>query len=248
MARIRHLSRAPITEAVIDIRVEPRPELLVQRLLDVVQAPEAPYYVKGPIVQGNFEATLALSGKTSTSAASEVVGVRLHSKDERYVMQWQRTGFTLSRLSPYEGWQPFLREARRLWLQYVGQAKPIRVVRLSTRYINQLRLPLVSGESFQNYFLELVDLPKGPPQAVEAFLQRFQLRDTQRDAQVLLSAALATEGQQVAAPVILDIDAIMTRVLAINSDELWDLLEQLHTLKNETFFGVITERTAELFE
>jgi len=50
---------------------------------------------------------------------------------------------------------------------------PRRVVRIATRFINNLQLPLEPGASFQTYIQKLVDIPEEAPQAVEAFFNGF---------------------------------------------------------------------------
>jgi len=248
VARPRHLSKAPITEAVIDLRVERAPELNFEVLGAMLRSADFGYYVKGPISTGSFEAKLTEGGKAEWTAASQPVGFRLHSRDEKYVAQWQLEGFTLSRLQPYPDWVTFVAEARRIWDTYQDRVKPTRITRLATRFINELRLPLAPGGSFQDYLEELVELPKAVPQEVEAFLQRFQVRDVNLNARVVLTAALADGRLDGKVPIIIDVDAIMERSLIPTDERLWEQLEQLHQLKNRVFFGVITEKTAEMYE
>jgi uncharacterized protein (TIGR04255 family) len=176
MAKPRRLPNAPITEAVIDIRVAPREQFGFEQLEKLSEQQDFGYYVKGPISTGSFEAVVSGSGGATWTADSKKVGVRLHSKDEKYVAQWQVGGFTLSRLKPYETWELFMGEAQRLWSIYQERISPAQIIRLSTRFINELKLPLVTGDSFQDYFVKLIDLPGEVPQAVEAFLQRFSRR------------------------------------------------------------------------
>ena len=152
MARERHLPHAPITEALIDIHVSPRDGLTFAGLRDAFDAEEFGYYVKGPISQGTFAVRVAPDGQPPhTTAESAQVGLRFHSADEKYVAQCRLAGFTLSRLPPYEKWENLLEEGRRLWAIYVERLAPTRVVRIATRFINNLHLPLETGASFQTY-------------------------------------------------------------------------------------------------
>ena len=166
MAKQRHLPHAPITEALIDIRVTPREGLTFAELKDAIEAADCGYYLKSPISEGTFAFTLAPEGKPQTAAESAQVGLRLHSADEKYVAQFRLSGFTLSRLPPYENWEILLEEARRLWSIYIKCLAPTHVVRVATRFINNLHLPLETGGSFQTYLNKLVDVPDEAPQAV----------------------------------------------------------------------------------
>jgi uncharacterized protein (TIGR04255 family) len=248
MARQRHLPHAPITEALIDIQVTPREGLTFAELKDAIEAADSGYYVKSPISEGTFAFTLAPEGKPQTAAESAQVGLRLHSADEKYVAQFRLTGFTLSRLPPYEKWENLVDEARRLWAVYVERLAPQRVVRIATRFINNLQLPLEPGASFQMYINKLIDVPEEAPQAVEAFFQRFRLVDTASGARVILTLALDGMAAGRPAPVILDVDAFIAAKKDPMNGELWTVLERLRELKNRGFFGTITEQAAELYK
>lgn len=249
MARQRHLPHAPVTEALIDLQVTPRDGLTFAELKSAIDEANFGYYVKNPISEGTFAFKLAPDGQPpQTAAKATPVGLRLHSADEKYVAQCRLAGFTLSRLPPYEAWTNLLEEARSLWTIYVDRLAPTRVVRVATRFINNLQLPLKTGESFQTYVHKLVDVPEEAPQAVESFFQRFCLVDSASGARVILTLAL--EGMPAAgpAPVILDVDAFTGANFNPMDRELWTVLERLRELKNRSFFGTITERAAELYE
>lgn len=248
MARQRHLRNAPITEALIDIQVTPREGLTFTQLKSAIDGSDFGYYVKSPISEGTFSFTLASDGQPSTAAESEQIGLRLHSADEKYVAQFRLTGFTLSRLRPYETWENLLEEAKRLWTVYVKCLAPTHVVRIATRFINNLQLPLEPGASFQTYINKLIDVPEEVPQGVEAFFQRFRLVDPGTGARVILTLALDGMGADRPAPIILDVDAFIAAKKDPKNGELWTVLERLRELKNRSFFGTITEQAAELYE
>jgi uncharacterized protein (TIGR04255 family) len=248
MARQRHLRNAPITEALIDIQVTPKEGLTFAQLKNAIDAVDFGYYVKNPISEGTFSFALAPDGQPSTAAESAQVGLRLHSADEKYVAQFRITGFTLSRLRPYEKWENLLEETRRLWAIYVNCLVPTQVIRVATRFINNLQLPLEPGASFQTYIKKLIDVPEEAPQAVEEFFQRFRLVDTASGARVILTLALDGMPADRPAPVILDVDVFIAVKKDPMNGELWTALECLRELKNRSFFGTITEQAAELYE
>jgi uncharacterized protein (TIGR04255 family) len=238
MARQRHLRHAPITEALIDIHIIPREGLTFAELQGVIDEANFGYYVKNPISQGTFAFSLTPDGqRPRTAGEAAQIGLRLHSADEKYVAQFRLAGFTLSRLPPYEKWESLLEETRRLWAIYVERLAPTRVVRVATRFINNLRLPLDSGVSFQTYVHKLVDVPDEAPQAVEAFFQRFRLVHSASGARVILTLALDGISAGGSMPVILDVDAFIDSTLNPTDRELWSILERLRELKNRSFFG-----------
>ncbi|OHD82342.1 MAG: hypothetical protein A3J97_06935 [Spirochaetes bacterium RIFOXYC1_FULL_54_7] len=245
----RHLSKAPITEAVIDFQVKPRDGIGFVDVEKAFAKPDFGYYVKNPISEGTFAFSIAADGlPLPASTASSVVGLRLHSEDEKYVLQVRSAGFTLSRLAPYENWETLVQETKRLWALYVARLTPVMITRIATRYINNLRLPLHPGESFQLYINKLVDVPNGAPQSVDAFLQQFQLSDASTGARVILTLSLKgleTDGR---VPVILDIDAFKLSNITPSDTAIWEDLTSLRRLKNDCFFGTLTDKAKELYK
>lgn len=249
MARQRHLTHAPITEALIDIHVEHRDGLLFTALQEAFSNLDFGYYLKGPIAHGTFGFKLTSDGQQpQTTAEATQIGLRFHTSDEKYVAQCRLAGFTLSRLPPYEEWQKLVQETKRVWSVYRDRLAPLRVTRVATRFINGLRLPLEHGASFQTYLQKFADVPDETPQAVASFFQHFQLVDVSRNAFVNLTLALESIPRGGPAPVILDVDAYTTTDLGTTDDKLWAILEDLRVLKNNCFFGSLTERAAELYE
>lgn len=249
MAKKRHLSRAPVTEALIDIRVAPKEDLTFDILKAGLGAAGFGYYAKGPITENLLQFSVPVGGQElQTPSQAAQVGVRFHSNDEKYVVQCRLNGFTLSRLPPYETWENLRTEATRIWKVYAERLAPARVTRVATRFINNLRLPMQTGDSYQLYFNKLVDVPEETPQSVEMFFQRFQLIDTETGARVILTLTHDGSAANGVLPVILDVDAFAQTDLDPGDQEIWAILERLRNLKNRTFFGTLTERAAELYE
>ncbi|MBI2800740.1 MAG: TIGR04255 family protein [Gammaproteobacteria bacterium] len=233
----------------IDLHISAREGLTVEGLSNSIAPMDFDYYVKGPISEGTFRFMLPADGqRPETTAAAAQIGLRFHSSDEKYVAQCRLSEFTLSRLPPYEDWATLLMETSRIWSLYVERLTPQRVTRVATRFINNLRLPLETGASFQTYLQKLVDVPEEAPQAVEVFFQRFQLVDAPSGARVILTVAFEGMAADGTAPVILDVDAFMSTNLDPTDPELWNILERLRELKNRSFFGTITERAAGLYK
>lgn len=249
MAKPRHLNHAPITEALIDIHVAPLTGLSFAALQHAFSSLDFGYYFKNPISQGTFGFRVTADGqRPETTAEATQIGLRLHSIDDKYVAQCRLTGFTLSRLLPYEAWPALVQETKRVWSIYRERLAPVRVTRVATRFINNLRLPLEHGESFQTYLQKFADVPDEAPQMLTSFFQRFQLVDIPSSASVNLTLALESAPPGGPAPMILDVDAFAFKELDPKDEELWNILEHLRKLKNQCFFGSLTERAMELYE
>jgi uncharacterized protein (TIGR04255 family) len=250
MLESQQLRRAPITEAVIDLRVDPRPDITVDSLiLALEQNNNLGYTKKGLVISGEFGFSLAVQegAKPVAAGRTTTLGVRLHSPDEKYVAQLSIEGFTLSRLQPYESWENLVLEAQRLWTGYLSCHRTRRITRAGTRYINNLQLP--PTPNLERYLALQPALPAGQglPELMSSFLQRFVLLDSPTGATVIITQALDVASLERPLPVILDIDAFRGTEFLPGSREVWDYLEQLRRLKNQVFFGCLTEKAIELY-
>jgi uncharacterized protein (TIGR04255 family) len=247
MAQPRHLSNAPITEGLIDLRVEAPAGVTVDTLVAAIaQRNNFGYTLKNPIIRSEFGFSLNVqqSRAIAHDPRATSIGVRLHSPDERHVALLSIEGFTLSRLEPYGSWEDLLRETLPLWRGYAECLGPGTITRIATRYINNLRLPSTDLERFLDL---LPRLPQGLPSAVSGFLQRYALQDALTQATVLLTEALPEASTGPPVPVILDIDAFRHARFPMDDQTVWQYLEQLRVLKNRVFFTCLTEAGVELY-
>lgn len=247
-----HLDHAPITEALIDLRVRVPPST-TKEVLDAVQPETFGYYKKGPIIRGSFGFQIsANTGEEplakSLLGATSIIGVRLHSLDEHHVAQFSIEGFTLSRLEPYDSWEALIAEARRLWPKYLELTKPHRVWKVATRYINNLRLPYESGDQFERFITVMPSFSSAVPQLVSSFLQRFEINDPDCGATIMLTVALNAKDKEPKVPIILDIDAYKQQDFAPNDEGVWAYLQELRSLKNRFFFTSLTPEAVELYK
>jgi uncharacterized protein (TIGR04255 family) len=179
---------------------------------------------------------------------ASIIGIRLNSLNEKYVAQFSTEGFTLSRLEPYESWEELIKETKRMWQIYVMCANPIRIQRIATRFINNLRLPMQNGERFEKFLTGLPVLPQDFPQTISSFLQRFVVYDESTSATAILTQALDQATRVESLPVILDIDVFRETKFACDSPDVWSSLTDLRTLKNRFFFGALTDDAVERYE
>ena len=133
--------RAPITEAIIDIRVQAEPALRTLEELHLQVADLYPGKTKRFEVVGQISAGAAVGA----SATQTQTGFAFTSKDSKQIFQAKTEGFTFSRLRPYGNWVELRDEARRLWAIYRDATTPIRISRVAVRYINQIDIPLKSS-------------------------------------------------------------------------------------------------------
>lgn len=246
-ARQRHLSHAPITEAVLDFRVLRSPTVSISRLEAATQTLASEYPIRLPMKM--LEAKLSISKGTQSRMEHNDIGVLVKSSDEKTQAQFRLDGFTLNRLEPYTSWDQIYPETRKLWRVYSEAAVPTSVVRMATRYINRLRIPLPISD-LRDYLVEPPRVPQRLPQAVLGYLTRIVIRDPQLE----LSATVTQSSEPNPldpdkATILLDIDAFRDVPLrSSEGDEIDRVFNNLHKFKNSIFFNSVTQRASELFE
>ena len=130
-----HYENAPITEALIDIRVELPASLTGLQVLESVHDHvkiRYPGEKKRIYLQGQFSA----GDEVGASASQTLMGFSFSSDDGKQIFQARRDGFTFSRLRPYGSWPELRDEARRLWDIYGEMVSPEKITRVAVRYIN----------------------------------------------------------------------------------------------------------------
>lgn len=245
MARQRHLRNAPITEAMIDLRVkvptETQSVTLIHSLHERIQK-RFPQKKEIQSIEYHFEAGPPLKEKTTSSH----IGYRYDSADGRQVIQAKLGGFTFSWLKPYETWEVLRSEAYSMWQLYQEIMKPDAITRVATRFINQIELP-GSLVDFDDYLTAAPVVPKALPQALASFFSRIAVPDEKNQVMAMITQVFQPGTNPQALPVILDIDVFKEKLFE-NQSSAWDTIDTLRSFKNLVFFDSITEKTAELYE
>ncbi|MCK4304152.1 MAG: TIGR04255 family protein [Candidatus Eisenbacteria sp.] len=246
MTRIRHLDRAPITEAIIDFRVQ-LPDSFRAEAFEPIQPALAKAY---PVLEKQklFEGGIRLSGEqvSQTTQDKGIHGFIFRNNEQGRVAQFRRNGFTFNKLRLYTDWEDVFGEAWRLWLEYVAIAQPLTVTRIAVRYVNHIAIPLPFN--FPEFLTDPPTIPDGIPQMFTDFFKRVVVHDTESGLFVNIIQAIERKPDPTEVVFLLDVDAYAQEEHAPNSSALEPRFRQLHELKNRIFFGSITEKTAEMFE
>lgn len=242
MVAPRHLEKAPITEALVDIRVKLRPDAD----LSTLESTYALFAKEYPEKRERIRAESKFDIKTRKfETASHVDGYLCTSSDKKQVVQVRLDGFTFSRLKPYVTWEDFHKEVDRLWQLYVRQASPELVTRVALRYINRLEIPLPMGD-FSDYLTAPPTIPQNLPQGLVSFLTRNVIREPSWNFTAIISQSLEPVGASSLVPVLLDIDVSKEVQYSVNAKEIWETIDQMREFKNKIFFESITEKTVGL--
>jgi uncharacterized protein (TIGR04255 family) len=241
----RHYRKPPITEALIDLRVDLPPQISLMELSKVLRGNEAAY----PLVEQLHRALgqMQVGPQVSASAGSEHVGYLFRSVDGKQICQARRDGFTMSRLAPYESWNTLRDEARQLWENYRTATKPTKVTRLAVRYINRIDIPL-PFKDFKDYLRTAPEVSPDLPQELAGYFMRLEIPIDGIKSLALINEAIIEPASQNVASVVLDVDIFRTVELPTDEDGIWAFFEELRLHKNQAFEACITDKARELFQ
>jgi uncharacterized protein (TIGR04255 family) len=168
-----HLDRAPIVEAVIDMKVLPRDGVGPANLREA-GGRIGPGYTGGEPLR-SFQTRFGIENGREMSPATVSADVgwmfRFGSPERpTAIAQFRVNGFTFNKLEPYSNWEEVFGEADRLWQIYVEVARPLEVTRLAVRYINRMRFP--NPTELRDYLEAPPLVPRPIPQTIQEFLTR----------------------------------------------------------------------------
>jgi uncharacterized protein (TIGR04255 family) len=244
----RHYPRAPITEALVDLRVDYGRDVPLQELKRFGAAIRAEYPSEGTRNMVRSQITLDSIQQPHTQSSQTTLGYIFHSVDRRQAVQARTDGFTFSRFAPYQNWNQLTLQARQLWGLFVDSLEPKTVTRLAVRYINQINLPLRNGSlKFEDYLRTFPSIGVEDDVSLEQFFVRLVMPQVDLQAKLILTEALLpAKAEQVG--VLLDIDLFRENMtLNSRSAEIWDILETFRDRKNTFFEASLTDDARRLF-
>lgn len=242
----RHYPKAPIVEAIIDIRVELSADLKIEELKRMGVEEKESYPKSEELIKLFNQVKFQAGMSASTISKQDKVGFKFTSKDKLQVFQAHVDGFTFSRLGMYESWQVFRDEACRLWRIYRTEFNPQTLRRLAVRFINRIDIPKDEID-LKDYFRTSPEISPDLPQKLDGFFMQLRLPQSDIKAGALINQTMVEPTQPDRISIILDIDVFRNAELPQEEAAVWNYFEQLHDRKNLLFESCITDKTRELF-
>lgn len=243
-----HLAAAPIVEAVIHWTARPIQPFVPDVLRKQLEQRLGNDY---PKIQAQNELQLTAmvdAGGSSSQHHSRWQGFRLETEDGRCIAQFNQDGLVFSRLQPYENWERFATEGKRLWAVFCELGTISEVQRLAVRFINRIPLSRYSDVTLilkcRPEFLESFGLPM----TGFFFASRHDVPQYPLQIEVVQTVQPPTPQQTEGFGLILDIDVHTTRAFECSTDAFDDYLSKMHWLKNEAFFALITRDAVSTLE
>ena len=246
--RFPHLSRAPIAEAVLEIKARAvaawdedsvRP-ILTRRL------PDYPHVLQRRQIQQQ----MVVRGSRAEHQVSDAgwTGLEFRSANSKQVARFDRDAFSFARLRPYQRWGKFESEALRLWNIHQATARPTDVQRVGLRFINRIQTP-VGRLDINDYLIGGPHQPTGVALQSIGFLHHDMVAFPGSEYNGNIVRAIQRPPNPQSGPIlILDIDIFTAQPAPVDERLLRRRLGEMRWLKNKIFFGSITAKTKGMSE
>jgi uncharacterized protein (TIGR04255 family) len=247
-----HYSRAPITEAIIDLRIAPAQGISIEELSPIREAVGDRYPNQENIYVVFEQMSFVERDLLRTGGGHQLNGFRFISHDKRETFYARLDGFAFSIQAPYDRWEPFRDEARRLWDLYRSVARVEGITRAAMRYINRIDIPNATTVQLQDYLRVYPEVSPDFPEEglMNNFFMQLQLWQRDLDCWLVVNEAPEPPPAQETLSIRLDFDLFREQSeepwRADNDVAVWEFLERLHDRKNEVFEASITEETRRL--
>lgn len=237
-------SKAPIREAVLDIRVTGLENQSFEDFHSLFEkekiASEYPNKRQINSLQGSFTIK-SDNTRTEEEVKSNFYGLIFSSEKNNRQVQFRKDGYTYNFLAPYSNWDEFKGESRLLWDMFIEKFPNLKVERMALRYINRIVLPrpFINVEEF---VINVPPIPKGLPQIFNSFFSSIEVPCEREDYIAIINTTIETPTPK-EVPFILDIDVF--KEVKNNFD--FDDFDYIREVKNSIFESCITDKARTLF-
>lgn len=246
----KRYKNAPITEAVIEIRVLPHESMKRSSIESLIETLKSDFPKQVPMRMVRMGMTLPgqPEGGLSLSSSEQAIGFRLAKADDSRILQVRRNGLAYSHMAPYTQWSIFRSEARPLWEKYRTAFPGAKLDRCGLRYINRIDVPSQKVE-LEHYLRLYPEVPKSlPQQDVIGMVMSLQMPQKDIECMAAINQAQVEPPKPGHVSFVLDIDLFRHGIGDWGDSDVWAYLEKLRDRKNVIFEGCITDRTRELID
>lgn len=240
------LAEAPIIEAVFDIKAELPPDLDLATLVAEARKAFAEDYPKvSKFLSHSFQVNTGEEKEGEIEREKTVRGVRLRHVSENQLLHIHQEGFSFNRLAPYASFEDYIPEVRRCWELFVGFAKPVVARRVTLRNINRVRLTrnAIGDIPLPDYIRKPPELPPMSGIGMTDFMQ--QIRVFEMHTELRGTITMASEPQLEEQPwttMIFDIEVYDAGPCEPKDEMIWEIFNDLRSLKNRIFNASLTEK------
>jgi len=237
-----HYPRPPITEAVLEVRVEGK--LSARDMERCVERFRRQYKNVENITEFeiNFEDGKPISRPKST-------GFKLTSENAVDLLLLNPSSVASIRLAPYSRWEDLLESAKSNFDTFTKLLGRQVVSRIGARFVNRIDVPskLMVGRSWNDFFRLGANVPGEVARAYGSYYVNLGARSEEGVMIVINTGVIGDNVLLDHTSVLLDIDVALEGDIPQRIDDMWARAEVLRKVKNRIFESSITDRCRELF-
>lgn len=232
----------PITEAVIEVRVE--------GLIDEIKRKKAAKKLSKLYPNERLQVNKGISIDLVHGLASvEDVGtvITRSNNDQNEMLVLGPNSVAVSQLAVYRGWDVFFERFQRDWAAWKSVVGHRKVIQIGLRYINRIDVPMVDNLARHEDYLTLqIQLPSKYTDTIGyALMAKLPLKDIQCIATINSGAVESPIPSH--AGFLLDIDIVRPVDVPQKDADIEKLLGEMRHAKNELFQSLITEAARDRF-
>ena len=238
-------AKAPIKEALFDIRIDKLKIEKVEDLKDFEQFVKESYPKSA--IKNQFKGGIKIT-KDKAEHEPTVKGIQgyiFSNESKTRLMQIEETRFTYNVLDPYETWDIHFEEFWKYWSIYRDKFQPNNVVSIATKFTNRIKLQL-PFDDFDEYMTCMPPIPKTLPQVLQALFMQVQVPMQASSKNVTITQTMEPINKDVL-PFILDITVHESFDTDKDFDSFKGEFQEMREIKNKVFEDCITDKTRNLF-
>lgn len=180
-----------------------------------------------PVLEMGLQFEFGPSG-AGTKFLPQSQKVRFKHKNRHLILQLAENSFSVSTLTPYQGWEIMRHDILSTWRKVVDILQPTLISRVGLRYINTFEKETLT-DSVSNWLVETDYIPDGILRSEPGFFLRVQSRlDVENVLMITLGDVKSEASNGLYEAIVFDIDRVIEKEIVVEQEELERELEQLH--------------------
>ena len=232
----------------MEIQYGPLDASIVSKAKSSLQEALKDFYHNCVDIESNiFDVNIGNPDNIQTKFQKSFTGLQFESKDKRNFCRITAGALSYHQLANYRGFDNFISFSKDTFPRILKLIDVNTILNIKMRYLNLLKLPdSVKLEDLQKYFTFGIFSSDGDSKVVKTF--RSQLVESLDGDRVFVSRVITPEGSN-ASKIILDLTVINNTTIIgdFGSTNVFDIIDELRRIKNNTFESSITDASRNLF-
>jgi uncharacterized protein (TIGR04255 family) len=251
MTQPRRLSHPPIQEAIVDFHLSAPTKPDADALAQIAELIAKPGWSTKML--NRFHAAVGIdpanTAEMSLKTAGSLEGYVVQDPEGRVIVQVRRDRVTVSHTKAYTRWEDLIADGIESLRRHVEVSRAPKLKRIGSRYINRIKLP-------SDDFTAFGELLEGVPTKIGNFqsgtMTDFVLDEVVKGitdgwfAKIKIGTALPLPGEK-GNCLIVDVDVVKDVDMSPDLEVGDENLVAARQLKNDIFFGAVTERALEAY-